>query len=71
MGDHPLGIRSPATLAFLCPQSPKAAIFSNREFRLADRLGEFLRGVPVLHLLSLDQHCQHRLDAPESLIIIC
>src|SRR5690349_19423593 len=63
---YPLGVCSSAALPFLRTQPAQAAILADRELRLADRPAEFVRRVPVAHLLTLDQHDQHGLDILKS-----
>jgi hypothetical protein len=62
MRKYPLGVCSSATLPFLCTQPAQAAILADGELRLADRPAEFVRRVPVAHLLARDQHNQHGFD---------
>jgi hypothetical protein len=56
MGKHPLLVGSSTALAFLATQPAEAAMLPDGEFRPTRCLREFLRRVPLAHLLALDQH---------------
>ena len=67
MRDHPLFTIPSAAGTFFCPDSPKSAPLTYREFRLAEDLRNFRCRVGVLDRLLADQVPEHRFDAVKSI----